>query len=91
MNKIKEQLPFTLDKFDAPDLGKHYQGKVRENFHMDDEILMVTTDRVSAFDHVLGTIPRIQKKTVLSSVDKAANTLICALAEGFDSAMDNYN
>jgi len=57
MNKIKEQLPFTLDKFDAPDLGKHYQGKVRENFHMDDEIIMVTTDRVSAFDHVLGTIP----------------------------------
>ena len=24
---------------------------------MDDEIIMVTTDRVSAFDHVLGTIP----------------------------------
>ncbi len=57
MNKIKEQLPFTLDEFSAPDLGKHYKGKVRENFHMDDEIIMVTTDRVSAFDHILGTIP----------------------------------
>ena len=57
MNKIKEQLSYTLDKFDAPELGEHYKGKVRENFHLDDEIIMVTTDRVSAFDHVLGTIP----------------------------------
>jgi len=57
MNVIREQLPHTLDKFDAFDLGKHYKGKVRENFHLDDEIIMVTTDRVSAFDHVLGTIP----------------------------------
>ena len=57
MNIIREQLPYTLDKFEASDLGKHYKGKVRENFHLDDEIIMVTTDRVSAFDHVLGTIP----------------------------------
>ena len=57
MNKIKEQLPFTLNEFNSDDLGKHYKGKVRENFHQEDEIIMVTTDRVSAFDHVLGTIP----------------------------------
>ena len=57
MNKTKEQLSYTLDEFDAPKLGKHYKGKVRENFHLDNEIIMVTTDRVSAFDHVLGTIP----------------------------------
>ena len=57
MNAIKEQLPYTLDKFDVSNLGEHYKGKVRENFHLDDEIIMVTTDRISAFDHVLGTIP----------------------------------
>ncbi len=57
MNVIKEQLPYTLDKFDTSNLGEHYKGKVRENFHMENEIIMVTTDRVSAFDHVLGTIP----------------------------------
>ena len=57
MNVIRDQLPHTLDKFDVSNLGKHYKGKVRENFHIDDEIIMVTTDRVSAFDHVLGTIP----------------------------------
>ena len=57
MNYIKEQLPYTLDVFEGGDLGKRYTGKVRENFYVDDEIIMVTTDRVSAFDHVLGTIP----------------------------------
>tara|TARA_B000000609_G_C24170192_1_gene349751 strand:+ start:1112 stop:1978 length:867 start_codon:yes stop_codon:yes gene_type:complete len=30
---------------------------VRNNFIFDDEIVMITSDRVSAFDHVLGTIP----------------------------------
>ena len=57
MSIIREQLPYTLDEFDAEDLGQQYKGKVRENFHLDNEIIMVTTDRVSAFDHVLGTIP----------------------------------
>ena len=57
MNKIREQLPYTLDKFDLFDFGEHYKGKVRENFYSEDKIIMVTTDRVSAFDHVLGTIP----------------------------------
>ena len=34
-----------------------YNGKVRDNYIFDDKILMITSDRVSAFDHVLGTIP----------------------------------
>jgi phosphoribosylaminoimidazole-succinocarboxamide synthase len=37
--------------------NENYSGKVRENFYLDDKIVMVTTDRVSAFDHILGTIP----------------------------------
>ena len=57
MEIIKNQLTNTLDGFDLDGLGKKYKGKVRENFHMDNEIIMVTTDRISAFDHVLGTIP----------------------------------
>jgi len=57
MSFIREQIPYTLDAFEGEDLGEHYKGKVRENFHVGDEIIMVTTDRVSAFDHVLGTIP----------------------------------
>ena len=57
MSYIGEQLPYTLDVFEGGDLGERYKGKVRENFHVGNEIIMVTTDRVSAFDHVLGTIP----------------------------------
>ena len=57
MNIIREQLPYTLDEFDSSNLGQRYRGKVRENFHLGDEIVMITTDRVSAFDHILGTIP----------------------------------
>src|SRR5688500_7642714 len=38
-------------------LGARYSGKVRENFTAGDERIIVVTDRVSAFDVVLGTIP----------------------------------
>lgn len=41
--------------FDA--LGKRYSGKVRENFSKDGLRTIVVTDRISAFDRVLGTIP----------------------------------
>ena len=54
---IKKQLDLTLGKFEYDSLGKHYKGKVRDNFYDDDKIIMITSDRVSAFDHVLGTIP----------------------------------
>ena len=57
MSYISEQLNHTLDAFESDNLGEHYKGKVRENFSQDDKILMITSDRVSAFDHVLGTIP----------------------------------
>ena len=49
----------TLDevgpRFDA--LGRRYSGKVRENFTQGDTRTIIVTDRVSAFDVVLGTIP----------------------------------
>ena len=57
MSFISEQLNHTLDEFESDNLGEHYKGKVRENFSQGDKILMITSDRVSAFDHVLGTIP----------------------------------
>jgi phosphoribosylaminoimidazole-succinocarboxamide synthase len=49
----------TLDALDPrfAALGEHYGGKVRENFTRDGERTIVVTDRVSAFDVVLGTIP----------------------------------
>ena len=56
-DKLREQLGHTLQQFDAPALGDLYRGKVRDNYSRGDRIVMVTTDRISAFDHVLGTIP----------------------------------
>jgi phosphoribosylaminoimidazole-succinocarboxamide synthase len=55
--KLRAQLPHTLGQIDLPGLGELYRGKVRDNYSRGDQIVMVTTDRVSAFDHVLGTIP----------------------------------
>ncbi|MAV59559.1 MAG: phosphoribosylaminoimidazolesuccinocarboxamide synthase [Candidatus Marinimicrobia bacterium] len=55
--KIQQQLGFALDNYKINSQVEHYKGKVRNNFIFDDEIVMITSDRVSAFDHVLGTIP----------------------------------
>jgi len=54
---LRAQLPHTLRQIDLPGLGELYRGKVRDNYSRGDRIVMITTDRVSAFDHVLGTIP----------------------------------
>ena len=55
--QIHQQLEHTLDNYRVNSNIEHYKGKVRNNFIIDDKIIMVTSDRVSAFDHVLGTIP----------------------------------
>ena len=54
---ITDQLQYTLINSELNNLGRHYHGKVRDNYYFDNKILMVTSDRISAFDHVLGTIP----------------------------------
>ena len=79
MSYIREQLPYTLDAFEGEDLGEHYKGKVRENFHVGDEIIMVTTDRVSAFDHVLGTIPFKGRSEEHTSELQSQAYLVCRL------------
>ncbi len=45
-----------LDTIDLP-LGPKHQGKVRDIWLLGDRRVIVTTDRQSAFDRVLGTIP----------------------------------
>lgn len=51
------QLPLTLEETDFSWLGKKYRGKVRDTYQKGDRLVLVTTDRLSAFDHVLTTIP----------------------------------
>ena len=55
-NILKEQLKQTLDKTNLK-IGKKYEGKVRDNYSFDGKRLIITTDRISAFDRVLCTIP----------------------------------
>jgi len=54
---LQKQLQFTLDKSDFPSLGEKYEGKVRDNYVKDDRRILITSDRISAFDRVLTTIP----------------------------------
>jgi len=54
---IRAQLGKTLDKTSFPELGDKYEGKVRDCYVRDGKRALVVTDRLSAFDVVLGTIP----------------------------------
>ncbi|MBX7100765.1 MAG: phosphoribosylaminoimidazolesuccinocarboxamide synthase [Myxococcaceae bacterium] len=54
---LRAQLPFTLARTDFPALGEKYQGKVRDTYAKGERLVLVTTDRLSAFDHVLTTLP----------------------------------
>lgn len=54
---IRDNLSNTLAGTDFQGLGDRHAGKVRDVYVKGAQIVMVTTDRVSAFDVVLGTIP----------------------------------
>lgn len=56
--KIIKNIPETLETVDLPKkFGKKYQGKVRDYYIFPSKRIIVTTDRQSAFDRVLGLIP----------------------------------
>jgi phosphoribosylaminoimidazole-succinocarboxamide synthase len=54
---LTKQLPFTLTGTDFPALGEKYRGKVRDTYRQGDRLVLITTDRLSAFDHILTTLP----------------------------------
>src|SRR5262245_52152200 len=54
---LQQQLPFTLGESDFSALGSLYQGKVRDVYASGDKLFLITTDRLSAFDRVLTTVP----------------------------------
>lgn len=55
---LRRGLSITLDHTDLGPIGKKYEGKVRDNYSRPDGTrVLVTTDRISAFDRVLGTLP----------------------------------
>jgi phosphoribosylaminoimidazole-succinocarboxamide synthase len=54
---IKAQLSKTLEGTNFSDLGAKYKGKVRDCYTRNGGRTIIVTDRISAFDVVLGTIP----------------------------------
>jgi phosphoribosylaminoimidazole-succinocarboxamide synthase len=54
---LKEQLANTLESTRFEGLGARYEGKVRDNYSRGDRRFIVVTDRISAFDRILGTVP----------------------------------
>ncbi len=54
---LKKMLEFTLESTELPGLPPKHKGKVRDVYDLGDRLLLVTSDRISAFDVVLGTIP----------------------------------
>ena len=57
-NELLQAIPHALATVDLEGFGEKEQGKVRDIYRIDDDRrLLVATDRVSAFDRVLGLIP----------------------------------
>ena len=55
---LRAALAATLDGTNFEGLGTRYAGKVRDNYSTaDGRRILITTDRISAFDRVLGTLP----------------------------------
>ncbi|MDI7274715.1 MAG: phosphoribosylaminoimidazolesuccinocarboxamide synthase [Anaerolineae bacterium] len=55
---LRRAAPLALDEVHLPGLGERSQGKVRDIYRLGDgRRLLITTDRLSAFDRVLGLVP----------------------------------
>lgn len=54
--QIKKALPYCLTETQLA-TGEKYQGKVRDTYVLGDKLILITTDRQSAFDRVLASVP----------------------------------
>jgi phosphoribosylaminoimidazole-succinocarboxamide synthase len=54
---LLQQIPFVIQETELVGLGQRYIGKVRDSYTVSGRRVMVTTDRLSAFDRVLTTVP----------------------------------
>ena len=94
--------PTTLNRVllqtDFPELTLHARGKVRDLYSLNGNLLFVATDRISAFDYVLGTgIP--EKGRVLTQIslfwfdflrDITRNHLVTAKVKEYPASLQKY-
>jgi phosphoribosylaminoimidazole-succinocarboxamide synthase len=88
----------TLIQTEFPELTLHARGKVRDLYVVGGDLLLVATDRISAFDHVLGSgIP--DKGEILTQMsifwfdflkDIVPNHLITTKAEEYPKSLQPY-
>jgi phosphoribosylaminoimidazole-succinocarboxamide synthase len=57
LTDIQAAIPYALRRVDLAGLGPRIEGKVRDIYVVGDRRVLITTDRISAFDRVLGVIP----------------------------------
>lgn len=67
LDAIRKAIPFCLTETSFK-FGKKVQGKVRDTYDLGDKLILVTTDRQSAFDRVLASIPYKGQVLNLTSV-----------------------
>lgn len=67
-DQIAAQLKHCLTGTDFTNLGERYAGKVRDNYTRDGKRILITTDRLSAFDRIITLIPF--KGQVLNALTK---------------------
>ena len=54
---IAQQIPHVLTGTHFENLGEFYGGKVRDNYTLGDRRILITSDRLSAFDKIIANIP----------------------------------
>jgi phosphoribosylaminoimidazole-succinocarboxamide synthase len=54
---LHQSLDHAVATVELPFLGAKTSGKVRDIYQHDDELILITTDRLSAFDRILGLVP----------------------------------
>lgn len=54
---IEQALDQALADVGLPFLGERIRGKVRDIYRHDDQLIPITTDRLSAFDRILALVP----------------------------------
>jgi len=64
---IIDALPYCLTETNFT-FGKRYKGKVRDTYDIGDKLILVTTDRQSAFDRLLASVPYKGQVLNLTSV-----------------------
>ena len=65
---IASQIPYILKGTNFANLGERYEGKVRDNYTQGSRRILITSDRLSAFDRVIALIPF--KGEVLNAITK---------------------